>query len=131
MNGVTPPEDPRLTGEEWTSAHKAVEGSNYETLAMLLDSGADPDEMCFGHTLLTHAIDLEGDSHVQSGYPLHATTTAILLAYGADPELPAADGETPLQMAEYYSHEPALRLLRHFLGVNRPRPDGGSIPSKD
>ncbi|MER6418667.1 ankyrin repeat domain-containing protein [Streptomyces sp. NPDC001137] len=86
---------------------------------MLLDSGVDPNEMCFGHTLLTHAIDLEGDGHVQTGYPLNATATAILLAYGADPSLPAADGETPLQMSEDYCHEPAQRLLRRFLGPGK------------
>ncbi|WP_217235527.1 ankyrin repeat domain-containing protein [Streptomyces sp. AC555_RSS877] len=101
--------------EPWTPAHQAVEISDYETLAVLLDSGADPNEMCFGHTLLTHAIDLEGDSHLQSGHPLNAATTAILLAYGADPRLPAADGETPLQIAGHYDHEPAQRLLQRFL----------------
>ncbi|MET8457523.1 ankyrin repeat domain-containing protein [Streptomyces parvulus] len=47
------------TSETWTPAHKAVETSDYETLSTLLDSGTDPDEVCFGHTLLTHAIDLE------------------------------------------------------------------------
>jgi ankyrin repeat protein len=101
--------------ESWTPAHRAVEMSDYENLSMLLDSGADPDEVCFGHTLLTHAIDVEGDSHLQSGHPLHTATTAMLLAYGADPRLPASDGETPLQVAEYYNHEPAKRLLEQFL----------------
>ncbi|MDX2678474.1 ankyrin repeat domain-containing protein [Streptomyces sp. NY05-11A] len=108
-----PEESP--VGGGWTPAHRAVEGSSYEELAILLGSGADPNEICFGHTLLTHAIDVEGDGHLQSNYPLNAAATAILLAYGADPELPAADGETPLQMAEYYHHEPAVRLLRRFL----------------
>ncbi len=46
--------------EPWTPAHQAVEINEYETLSILLDSGADPDEVCFGHTLLTHAIGLEG-----------------------------------------------------------------------
>ena len=104
-----------MDDEEWTSAHKAVEGSDYETLARILDSGSDPNEMCFGHTLLTHAIDLEGDGNVQTGHPLNTAATAILLAYGADPALPASDGETPMQIAEYYGHEPARRLLQRFL----------------
>ncbi|MFB8753987.1 ankyrin repeat domain-containing protein [Streptomyces parvulus] len=34
------------TSQTWTPAHKAVETSDYETLSMLLDSGADPDEVC-------------------------------------------------------------------------------------
>ncbi|WP_229831039.1 ankyrin repeat domain-containing protein [Streptomyces mutabilis] len=80
-----------------------------------LDAGADPNEVCFGHTLLTHAIDLEGQGHVQANYPLNTASTAILLAYGADPRLPGIDGETPLQIAEYYHHEPIKRLLQRFL----------------
>ncbi|MFE1591077.1 hypothetical protein ACFW6Q_36005, partial [Streptomyces sp. NPDC058737] len=56
--------------EPWTPAHEAVEMSEYETLARLLDAGVDPDEVCFGLTLLTHAIGLEGDAHVQTDYPL-------------------------------------------------------------
>ncbi|MEU6104470.1 ankyrin repeat domain-containing protein [Streptomyces flaveolus] len=103
--------------ESWTPVHRAVEMSDYETLTALLDSGADPDEVCFGHTLLTHAIDLEGDGHLQTNYPLNTASTAILLAYGADPRLPAIDGETPLQIAEYYHHEPAQRLLQRFLSL--------------
>lgn len=101
--------------ERWTPVHQAVEMSEYETLAALLDAGADPNEMCFGHTLLTHAIELEGDSHLQSGHPLNTATTAIVLAYGADPRLPAKDGETPLHTAQLYNHEPAERLLQRFL----------------
>lgn len=71
--------------------------------------------MCLGRTLLTHAVELEGDSHLQSGHSLHTTSTAILLAYGAIRTLPAADGQTPVQIAEYYDHEPAKRLLQRFL----------------
>ncbi|WP_225638958.1 ankyrin repeat domain-containing protein [Streptomyces solaniscabiei] len=113
------------TSETWTPAHKAVEMSDYETLSMLLDAGADPDEVCFGHTLLTHAIDVEGQGHVQANYPLNTASTAILLAYGADPRLPAIDGETPLQIAEYYHHEPIKRLLQRFLALT-PAKSAGS-----
>ncbi|MFE2321826.1 ankyrin repeat domain-containing protein [Streptomyces sp. NPDC059441] len=105
--------------ERWTPVHAAVEMSEYEVLTALLDAGADPNELCFGHTLLTHSIDVEGDGHLQSGHPLNTAATAILLAYGADPHLPAADGETPLQIAEHYNHEPAMRLLQRFLARNR------------
>lgn len=111
--------DPLFGGDEWTPVHKAVEGGDYEGLTIMLDAGADPNEMCFGHTLLTHALDVEGDGHLQSDYPLHTAATAILLAYGADPELPAADGETPMQMAKHYGHEPARRLIQRFLDGKR------------
>lgn len=112
--------------EPWTPAHQAVEISDYETLYMLLGSGADPDEMFFELTLLTHAIDMEGDSHLQSGYPLHTASTAIVLAYGADPRLPAIDSETPLQIAEYYHHEPAKRLLQRSLSLTSARSAGSA-----
>jgi ankyrin repeat protein len=101
--------------EEWTPVHQAVEMGDFEALATFLDAGADPNEMCFGLTLLTHAIDLEGDGHLQSGHPLSTAATAILLAYGADPRLHTADDETPLQVAHSYGHESAQRLLERFL----------------
>ncbi|WP_329531886.1 ankyrin repeat domain-containing protein [Streptomyces sp. NBC_01450] len=117
MGDESPVESVLIEGDEWTPVHKEVESSDYEALAMFLDAGVDPNEMCFGHTLLTHAIDVEGDGHLQSGYPLNTAATAILLAYGADPELPAADGETPMQIAKHYRHEPAQRLLQRFLDI--------------
>ncbi|MFB8077467.1 ankyrin repeat domain-containing protein [Streptomyces sp. NPDC056013] len=97
-----------------------------ETLTVLLDSGADPDEVCFGHTLLTHAIGLEGDGHVQRNYALNTASTAILLAYGADPRLSAIDGETPLQIAEHSHHEPIRRLLQRFLALTPAGPPGSA-----
>ncbi|MER5521659.1 ankyrin repeat domain-containing protein [Streptomyces sp. NPDC002763] len=109
--------------EEWTPAHKAVEGGDCEGLTILLEAGADPNERCFGHTLLTHAIDLEGDGHLQTGHPLKTATTAILLAYGADPHLPGPDNETPVQIAHSYDHEPAKRLLQRYLTAGqKPAP---------
>ncbi|WUP22389.1 ankyrin repeat domain-containing protein (plasmid) [Streptomyces sp. NBC_00271] len=108
--------------ERWTPVHQAVEMSDHEGLTILLDGGTDPNEMCFGHTLLTHAIDVEGDGHLQSGHPLNTAATAILLAYGADPRLPAADGETPLQIAQHYNHKPAERLLQRYLTPSNEEP---------
>jgi hypothetical protein len=62
-------------------------------------------------TLLTHAIDIEGDSSLQSGQPLTVHTTAVLLAFGADPELADPDGHTPMDMAVHYGHDLAVNLL--------------------
>ncbi|MFD8489482.1 ankyrin repeat domain-containing protein [Streptomyces sp. NPDC059712] len=100
--------------------------SEYETLSILLGSGADPDEVCIRDTLLTHAVGLAGDAHVQTNYPLNTASTAILLAYGADPRLPAIDGETPLQIAEYYHHEPIKRLLQRFLALTPAETPGSA-----
>ncbi|MFF8871328.1 ankyrin repeat domain-containing protein [Streptomyces massasporeus] len=102
----------------WPPTLFAVEHQDVELLARLLDAGADPDEGN-GATPLTHALDAEGDSALQSGDPLTVATTAVLLAYGADPELPDATGDTPLQIAESYDHAPAIRLLRRHLPGGR------------
>ncbi|MFB7452711.1 ankyrin repeat domain-containing protein [Streptomyces sp. NPDC056194] len=96
----------------WTPAHYAVEHEDAEALARLLASGSDPDEVFSNMTLLTHAIDTEGDSTLQSGRPLTVHTTAVLLAFGADPELADPDGRTPLGVAAYYAHDLAVQLLR-------------------
>ena len=104
--------------EPWSPLHQAVETNDYEELAALLDAGADPNGKCFGITLLAHAIEIEGDSHLQSGYRLHSAVTAIVLAYGADPSMASYGGKTPMEIAEQYDHEPAIRLLRNCLNTN-------------
>ncbi|MEU6484737.1 hypothetical protein [Streptomyces sp. NPDC046887] len=63
-------------------------------------------------TLLVHAIEVEGDTAVQSGTDMHAVMTAILLAYGADPARSDPGGRTPARMAAIYSHDRALGLLK-------------------
>ncbi|MFD6825027.1 ankyrin repeat domain-containing protein [Streptomyces sp. NPDC060085] len=96
----------------WTPAHHAVEHDDAEALARLLADGADPDEVFSNMTLLTHAIDAEGDGSRQSGEPLTVHITAVLLAFGADPELADPDGHTPLGIAAQYGHDLAVNLLR-------------------
>jgi ankyrin repeat protein len=50
-------------------------------------------------------------------------TTAILLAFGADPQLADPDGRTPMHMAEQYDHTLAIDLLRRHIS----RQDGAGI----
>ncbi|MGW4789047.1 ankyrin repeat domain-containing protein [Streptomyces sp. NPDC004230] len=99
----------------WTPAHQAVESADAQTLAQLLAKGVDPDEVCDNMTLLTHAIDMEGDGALQSGSPLTVHTTAVLLAFGADPQLPAPDGQTPMDLALHYCHDLAVKLLQRHI----------------
>ncbi|MFJ8364310.1 ankyrin repeat domain-containing protein [Streptomyces sp. NPDC093984] len=101
----------------WTPAHHAVEPEDAEPLARLLADGADPDEVFSNMTLLTHAIDVEGDGSPQSGQALTVHTTAVLLAFGADPQLADPDGRTPMDMANHYGHDLAVKLLQaHISG---------------
>lgn len=108
----------------WTPAHQEVEQENAEALAQLLAAGSDPDEVFSNMTLLTHAIDVEGDSSLQSGQPLTVHTTAVLLDFGADPELADPDGRTPMDMANHYGHDLARKLLQTY--INRRAADNGS-----
>ncbi|MFJ7206698.1 ankyrin repeat domain-containing protein [Streptomyces sp. NPDC098789] len=109
----------------WTPAHQAVESSDHAVLTRLLHEGADVNEVCCGMTLLMHAIDLEGDSAVQSGRPIDSALTAVLLAYGADPSV-AINGETALDWAHEYGHDMAVRLLNKF--APQESPAAGSRP---
>jgi ankyrin repeat protein len=105
-----------------TPAHQAVESEEAETLAQLLAKGVDPNEVCHDMTLLAHAIDAEGDGAWQSGRPLIVHTTAVLLAFGADPQRAGPDGQTPMDLAVYYGHDLAVELLhRHIQRVGRRR----------
>jgi uncharacterized protein len=83
-------------------AHLAVEHQDLEALAQLLRSGgADVHEEHDGLTLLHHAVDVELDSHNQTGEPLHVDTTALLLALGADPRRGSGGGAGPT--AEHFA----------------------------
>lgn len=63
----------------WTPAHDTVEHEDTETLARFLAEGSDPDEVFGNMTLLTHAVDVEGDGSLRSGQALTVHTTAVLL----------------------------------------------------
>ncbi|MFJ8295524.1 ankyrin repeat domain-containing protein [Streptomyces sp. NPDC094447] len=102
--------------------HQAVEIDDLEELTRLLDAGHNPNEFDAynGWTPLLHAIDGEADGAVQTGTPLQAACTAVLLAYGADPELAARDdGLTPMHLAVQVNHELAVRLLEAHIARRR------------
>ncbi|MFE0171713.1 hypothetical protein ACFWZ2_05300 [Streptomyces sp. NPDC059002] len=106
----------------WPPESFAVEHQDVELLACFLDAGADPNSVSLtnGLPLLMHAIDMEGDGALQTSGPLTVATTAVLLAYGADPEHGTPDGDAPLSLAEYYNHGPAIRLLRRHIQRGSP-----------
>lgn len=99
----------------WTPAHHAVEHEDAEALAQLLVGGVDPNEVFGRGTLLTHALDVEGVGALQTGQRLTVHTTAILLAFGADPELRDPYKDSPLDIAKQYDHQPAIKLLREHI----------------
>ncbi|MEV4356026.1 ankyrin repeat domain-containing protein [Nonomuraea sp. NPDC051941] len=110
--------------EPMTPAHHAVEHSDLAELTRLLDAGTDPNEVWSNMTLLLHAIDVEADGAAQTGQSLDAACTAVLLAYGADPERPGPDGDVPQLFAFHYGHGPAVRLLEAHIA----RLHGGTVP---
>ncbi|MGW2044851.1 ankyrin repeat domain-containing protein [Streptomyces sp. NPDC001858] len=97
----------------WTPAHQAIENGDPDGLARLLDSGVDPNEICCGMTLLSHAVDYEADTATQVGTEMGVTLVAILLAYGASPNMEGSQGSA-LSVARGYRHEMAVRLLSRF-----------------
>lgn len=104
---------------DFTPAHRAVEMEDLETLRDLLDQGADINEEHQGLPLLHHAIDVEIDSHVQTGNRLHVDTTAYLLARGADPRRRsnAGHGVSAKHMAFTRGHWLALCLIEEWIRV--------------
>lgn len=97
-------------------AHQAVEMGDLPLLRELLDGGADINEEHAGLTLLHHAIEVEVDSHTQTGEPLHVDVTAYLLARGADPKRPSDGGRgvTAEHMAFVSRHWLASALFERW-----------------
>ena len=89
----------------------AVENEDLDGLRVILDSGQDVNAFRGRLSLIALAVDVEGDGTLQSGVPLHVDTTALLLARGADPHLRQADGESAVEVAQYYNHWLALELF--------------------
>jgi uncharacterized protein len=105
----------------WSPAHIAVEQQDLQRLRDLLDTGHDvEDDDGHGWTLLRHAIDVEHDSHVQAGGPLHADVTVFLLARGADPLRPC-NGMTVIAEAQICGHWLAAEIMRAWIGQGQSR----------
>lgn len=64
----------------------AIELGDLLKLREMLDAGLDLTLERDGLTLLHYAIDVETDSHAQTGDALHVDATALLVARGADPK---------------------------------------------
>ena len=113
------PPDHRIPVMTWSPAHLAVEQQDLPRLRDLLDGGHDvEDDDGHGWTLLRHAIDVEHDSHVQAGGPLHADVTAFLLARGADPLRPL-NGVPVIVEAETRGHWLAAEIMRAWTSRGR------------
>jgi ankyrin repeat protein len=99
----------------WSPTHQAIEDGDAVELARLLDSGADPNEICSRMTLLTHAVDYEADTAIQTDREMQVTLIAVLLAYGASPRIVDGAGKSPFEVAQDYQHVAAKRLLQRFM----------------
>ncbi|WP_262414387.1 ankyrin repeat domain-containing protein [Actinacidiphila acidipaludis] len=105
--------------EPITPAHEALVNGDIAELTRLLNTGVDPNEVWNNMTLLLHAIDIEADGACQNNEPLDAASTAVLLAYGADPERCGPRGEIPRLYAFHYGHGPAVRLIEAHIARAR------------
>lgn len=111
---IPPAPAPTSSARTWSPAHLAVEQQDLPRLRDLLDAGHDvEDDDGHGWTLLRHAIDVEHDSHLQAGQPLHAGVTAFLLARGADP-LRRCNGVPVVTEAAITGHWLAAEIMRSW-----------------
>jgi uncharacterized protein len=103
-----------MTWEE-SEAHAAVELQDLPRLRDLLDAGHDvEDDDGDGWTLLRHAIDVEQEGHAQTGEPLDVSTTAFLLARGADP-LRRCNGMPVVEEAAIRGHWLAAEIMTAWI----------------
>jgi hypothetical protein len=110
-----------MTWEE-CEAHLAVEHQDLPRLRDALDAGHDVEcDHGDGWTLLRHALDSEYDSHVQTGEPLSVSTTAFLLARGADP-LRRCNGMPVVEEAAIAGHWLAAEIMTAWINHG---PDAG------
>lgn len=93
------------------SAHAAVEHERLDELRRLLDAGWDVDDPTDdGMTLLHHAIDIEVDGATQTGEPLTAELTELLVVRAADLRH-RWHGQTPLEAANERGHHLAVKVI--------------------
>jgi hypothetical protein len=90
---------------------EAIELGDLDALRAALDGGCDVDLVRNGMTLLQHAIDVEADSHAQTGKPLHVDATALLVTRGADFRLVPPGGISAEHLAAQSGHWLALEIF--------------------
>lgn len=89
-----------------TALIPACERGHVATVKLLLEAGVDPDHVNrLGWTGLLEAILLS------DGGPRHQEIVALLIAHGADVNLPDGDGVSPLTHARQRGHTATARLL--------------------
>ena len=98
----------------WNALHNAIEMGHVETVRYLLVEGADPNVLAGGLRPLQHVIDVESDGTAQTGEEglEKPVLIELLLEAGADVNGKNIWGETPLQTALRWGHQPAIELLK-------------------
>jgi hypothetical protein len=106
--------EPGALARHNTPLHAAVEYQQHDAIRLLIEAGADPDEVVDGWggwTPLLHAMDVERERAFARHQPLEADLTRLLIELGAD--VNSTRGPmTPLQAAVEWGHVPAAELLR-------------------
>lgn len=105
--------DVNTKGRVWNPLCAAIENNHSPVIQYLLNAGADPDFRHNGLPALHHMIDVEMDGYQQGNTPVlpSADLVKLLVEVGADISL-EYDGQTPLQLAEWYHHEAAIKYLQ-------------------
>lgn len=77
--------------------------SPFRRAVTLLRHGADPNMLVNGLSALHIAVGLDS--------PLNLRLTRLLLDYGGDPDIPSADGLTPIHVAAMWNRITCLKML--------------------
>lgn len=86
-----------------------------QTLRFLLEHGASSNDSYLVHlTPLGHAVQMECEVHSTDGVLMDCRLVRPLLEAGADPLLPADNGQTALGHARRIKHESAVRLMEEY-----------------
>lgn len=89
----------------YTALHFAARDQNAVLVRALLDAGAEPDPVdVFGDTPLWRSVMTSAGD---------LTTTTLLLAAGADPNMRNRNGVSPLDLARDTGQDDIVRLLEH------------------
>jgi ankyrin repeat protein len=106
--------EPGALAKHNTPLHAAVEYQQHDAIGLLIEAGADPEEVVDGWggwTPLLHAMDVERERAFARHQPLEADLTRLLIELGADVNSRRVP-LTPLRAAIEWGHAPAAELLR-------------------
>lgn len=102
--------DINAKGRCWSALHAAIENENYDCVKILIENGADIEQINGNFTPFSHAVDISIDGTMQTGGGQGDEPTKIimyLLQNGANPE-------PGLKVANDYQSKKIVQLIETY-----------------